>query len=128
MWAIRPRAWAWGVARAGDTLLLAISASADADADVVISDLHVCACSIAVRGRFGRRGRVLRCVLLRALLFCTAWRCVALPTTSRPRRAKRVRWYAVRIEALAKLLVRWQDFLGGYRCRFGTCASDPETW
>lgn len=28
MWAIRPRAWAWGVARAGDTLLLALSAGA----------------------------------------------------------------------------------------------------
>ena len=83
MWAIRPRAWAWGVARAGDTLLLALGAGADAGADVVISDLHVCACSTAVRGRFGRRGLGLRCVLLRALLFCAAWRCVALLTTSR---------------------------------------------
>jgi hypothetical protein len=74
---------AWGVARAGDTLLLALSAGADAGADVVISDLHVCACSIAVRGRFGRFGRELRCVLLRGLLFRAAWRCVALLTTSR---------------------------------------------
>lgn len=62
----------------GDTLLLALSAGADAGADVVISDLHVCACSIAVRGRFGRRGRGLRCVLLRAVLCCAAWRCLAL--------------------------------------------------
>lgn len=76
-------AWAWGAARAGDTLLPALSAGADAGADVVISDLHVCACSIAVRGRFGRRGHGLRCVLLRAVLCCAAWRCVALLTTSR---------------------------------------------
>jgi len=29
-------------------------------------------------GRFGRRGRELRCVLLRAVLCCAAWRCAAL--------------------------------------------------
>ena len=76
-------AWAWRATRAGDTLLLSLSAGADAGADDVISNLHVCACSVAVRGHFGRRGRELLYVLLRAVLCCAARRCVALLTTSR---------------------------------------------
>ena len=75
MWAIRPRAWAWGVARAGDTLLLALGAGADAGADVVISDLQ--------RLRLLDCGeRALRTPRACAALCSVAWaafsRCVAL--------------------------------------------------
>lgn len=77
------RVWAWRAARAGDTLLLALSAGADAGADAVISDLHVCACSIAARGRFGRRGREIRYVLLHAVIYYATWRYVASLTTGR---------------------------------------------